>query len=212
MATTDSYSTFVFTKKAVLRGISNLESMPIHEHFVGYLAILNAMHDDERAEVHSTDITDFHERYLRVVDAPDNSPYISPFRSRGKGMRLVNRNVAGSYAPSSIRSQGKITNVIEVLGEGQNAAYVLRPNHASMALKHFLKGRKVPVASLAAFLYRDFGFELPQSDVSAVIELFRREFCLSRDNEQQNKSYETLFYDDSDQFEKNDLEPIEARG
>ncbi len=200
---------YVFTKEAVLRSIAELEQGHIHEHFAGYLAVLRALKANKGLPALSADITDFHDRYLKVIGAPNKTPYVRPFRSRGHGLEVFNSNVAGSYAPSSLRSRGKLIDVIEVQGQGREAKYGLRPNHAPIARDRLLT-KKIPVGALVAFLYRDYGFHLEHPDVENVVTLFREEFGLSVTSNEENEVFETLFGDDLTNFSPADLEVLGA--
>lgn len=202
-------NTYVFTKEAVLRSVQTLEQCQIHEHFAGYLAILRAMKKDEGTPVRSADITEFHDRYLRVVGAPDKTPYVRPFKSRGHGLEAFNANVAGSYAPSSLRSGGKMIHVIEVQGEGRGATYGLHPDHAQAARDRLLR-QKVPVGAMTAFLYRDYGFCLGEQVVEQVVMLFREEFGLADSAPDERAVFEMLFEDDLAAFGQTDLELLET--
>ncbi|MCX5518422.1 hypothetical protein OSH10_08240 [Kaistia defluvii] len=198
-------NTYVFTKAAVKRSIDGLTQLQIHEHFAGYLAILRATKQKAPLPVKSADITAFHDLYMRAAGAPENAPYVRPFKSRGQGLETFNANVAGSYAPSSLRSKGKLIDVIEVSGSGRSAIYGLRANHAALALGS-LVASKVPIVALSAFIYRDYGFHLSQPRVDAVVALFRKEFGLSAQDPVERKVFDTLFFDDSADYDSADLE------
>jgi hypothetical protein len=187
-----------------------LEGCQIHEHFPGYLAILRGLKLAEPGEpVRSRSIWDLHNRYLRVEGEHDRPVYVRPFASRGtRRLETFNPNVAGSYGASSIRARGKLSEVIEVEGEGPNAAYGLKPGHASLA-RQFLLKQKVPVGALAAFFYRDYGLVLESQDVSRVIDLFRAEFGLTEGLPDEKQVFDTLFVDDAANFATIDLEVFE---
>ncbi len=200
-------NTYVFTRNAVLRSIRVLEDSRIHEHFPGYLAILRGLKSAEPGEpVRSKAIWDLHNRYLSVDDDNERSVYVRPFASRGsRGLEVFNPNVAGSYGASSIRARGKLSEVIEVEGEGASATYGLKQGHAKLARQFLLEG-KVPVGALAAFFYRDYGFLLEDRDVSRVIGLFREEFGLTDSDPDEKQVFDTLFADDTASFAPEDLE------
>ena len=197
---------YVFSKDAVLRSIATLEQQPIHEHFSGYLAILRALKIGRGLEpVKVTDIKEFHERYLHVLGAPERSPYVRPFKSRGKGsLSLFNSNVSGSYSPSSIRADSPLAGVVEVHGTNRESSYSLKEGHAEAAFESLLKSRKIPAGALVAFLYRDYGFRLAESSIQNVIYVFRDEFGLS--GEAGSETYGLLFEDDSGNFSSSDFE------
>ncbi len=98
--------------------------------------------------------------------------------SRGKGLKLLNRNVAGSYAESNRRAGGPYFQVVDVTGEKLDTEYRLRKDQANLAMTHLLQGNKLPIASTTIFFYRDYGFELDQPTVASVVKLFRHEFGL----------------------------------
>ena len=200
----------MFTPDAVIRSVRVLEGCQIHEHFPGYLAILRGLKLAEPGEpVRSHSIWDLHNKYLRVEGEHDRPVYIRPFASRGvRGLETFNPNVAGSYGASSIRARGKLSEVIEVEGEGSNAAYGLKPGHANLA-RQFLLKRKVPIGALAAFFYRDYGLILESQDVSRVINLFRAEFGLTDALADEKLVFDTLFVDDLTDFTTDDLELLE---
>ena len=202
-------NTYVFSRVTVLRSIRTLVDCKIHEHFAGYMAILRGIKAAAPGEpVRSKVIWDLHNRYLRVEGELDRKVYVRPFASRGnKGLVTFNPNVAGSYGASSIRARGKLSEVIEVDGEGQNATYDLKDGHAALARQSLLKN-KVPVGALAAFFFRDFGFHLESPDVARVIRLFRDEFGLAEESPKEQEVFEALFVDDATSFRPEDLEPL----
>lgn len=202
---------YVFSKDAVLRSIATLEEQPIHEHFSGYLAILRALAIGKGKEpVKVADIREFHERYLHVLGAPDRSPYVRPFKSRGKGLALFNPNVSGSYSPASIRADRPLAEVVEIHGSSREANYTLKAGHAAAAFKNLLRERKVPVGALVAFLYRDYGFRLAEGSIEGVADLFREEFGLTES--EGLSTFNTLFSTDYANFSAADFDLAEEGG
>lgn len=111
---------------------------------------------------------------LEVRDAPPGKPYLRPFwkGSRAAGQEWLNSNLAGSFAPSSLR--GVPQRVIEVDAAGR---FNLRPDHATCALQHLLFNRRVPALALAGFLFRDYGILAASPPGSAdLVDLFRHEY------------------------------------
>jgi hypothetical protein len=190
MASVSAPASYVFTLAAVHAAIHSLTSQPIHEHFPGYLAVLRAKSLNGNKPASMADIVGLHDRYLRVEGAPEKAPYVRPFKSRGTGLEQINRNVPGSYAPSSIRA--RLKKVLEVVGEGPAATYDLKPDHANLALKHLLMNKRVPVIALATFLYRDYALTLDEVTVEELVFLFRQDFGLP-ETEDGSAIFETLF-------------------
>lgn len=200
-------SVYVFTKQAVIRSIGKLEASSIHEHFPGYLAILRGTKLEQGNPVRLSAIRDAYERYMRV--APIDDRFLSPFGMRGHArLRLINPNLAGSYSPGTMRGESQpFTRVVEVTGRGQDGLYQPRPGHARLARQHLTK-HPVPAAAMAAFLYRDFGFDLEERDVGRVVAIFREEFGFSENDPAAQASFDTLFRNDISEFSAADLEPL----
>ncbi len=202
--------TYVFAKNAVLRAVESLVAQPVHEHFPGYLTILHSLRASGGGGARSAEITTFHNRFMRV-DGDANSPYVSPFRSRGHGKLVrLNPNVAGSYAPKSLRA-GRLGAVINIEDIGQGATYSLREGHAAIASERLLKGVRVPAVALAAFLFRDHGLVLRRREITLALDLFRDEFGLRAGVAEEADTFDLLFRDDSDEYRDHDLvKPGEA--
>jgi len=66
--------------------------------------------------------------------------------------------------------------VLSVQGGGTGARYSLKPNHWRLARRYLCFDTKVPVGSLAAFLYRDFAVEAKSPTISDIVSIFRTEF------------------------------------
>jgi hypothetical protein len=189
------------TRNAVEDAVSTLYQRRIHEHFPGYLCMLWTAIRSGRTDSLHPDFTSFHDYFLRVPGRK-NYPYLRPFTSKLNPSDTeaiwLGENVAGSYAPSSIREGGTLPRVIEVTGMGQGATYALRPNHSKLALDHLAIGQRVPAVPLSLFLYRDYSFDEPSA--AAAVSVFRYEFGLEDDSD-----YAQLFQDDSDASDSSDL-------
>ena len=196
---------YIFPLDAVKRAAVELLQNPTHEHVPGYLAIMRAQADGSGLPARSSDIAAVYDRYLRVEGAPEAQPYLRPFMSRGKGLKLSNRNVAGSYAVSNRRADGPFFQVVDVTGDRRNTEYRLNKDHADLAMTHLLQGNKLPITALAVFMYRDYGLRLVTPDIYSVVTLFRTEFGLSETVDGQKKAFNILFYDDSSAFSSADL-------
>lgn len=198
-------STYVFTTDALKEAVRRLVSQPIHEHFMGYLAILRSRRITGVDEVTSSDVTSFFHRYLELP-GDKKSPYVSPFRSRNYGSLVrINKNPAGSYSPASIRQGRPLFAVLDIGGTPGHSTYTLKPNHYALASEALLRGQKVPVGALAAFIYRDYGLELESRDVTRVVALFRDEFGLRPSVADEANGYSLLFHDDLGEMGPSDL-------
>ena len=98
--------------------------------------------------------------------------------------------------------------VVQVSGTGLSTTYSLPSDHALRASEHLLKGHKLPITALSAFMYRDYGLQLATPTVAAATAVFREEFCLGAGNVDQKEVFETLFYDDAADFSSADIVPL----
>ena len=199
---------YVFSVPAVRRSIDSLLKNKNHEHVPGYLALLRSQRKRAGSPSQLSDIVDVHDRYLKVLGVEGHPPYLRPFVSRGRNV-WFNDNVSGSYAPSNVKADpGPFFRVIDVAGNGLNTTYSLPADHAARASQHLLRGHKLPITALTAFMYRDYGFELDAPSVAAAVAVFRDEFCLRADENDQASVFDTLFFDDAVDFSAQDLERL----
>jgi predicted ATPase len=110
-----------------------------------------------------------------VEHHPIGTPYLKPFTDVKPSIKnlWLNENVAGSYAPSSLRPDQPFRKVVDV---GVNKKYSLRKNHAQLVREHLLHGEMVPLADLAIFLYRDYGLIGNSPEISDLINAFAVDF------------------------------------
>lgn len=122
----------------------------------------------------------FFEDFLRPGEVPDKTPYFVPFaRSESASADLSIANVAGSYAPSSLRADGPFKQVITVSGQKNATRYTLPDDHWKRALEHLTYGERVPLVALAIYLYRDYAIEVETGDFRDFVTVFGGEFGLS---------------------------------
>ncbi len=166
---------FVLTLEAVRWGIDTLKKQKIHPFFLAYIhlrkrAVELGMDSDISADWEEL------AQYLPVKGGPPSKPYYRPFwhgKSTEPGRYWLNPNLAGSYAPSSLRDVPY--KVIDTSG----SHFSLKPDHAGLAREHLLFDEPVSCFALAAFFFRDFGISTPSAVVPAVSDLlavFRNDF------------------------------------
>jgi hypothetical protein len=133
----------VLTLAAVKAGIETLQNRRIHEQFPAYLHLRQrglAAGSLSGIEPVWHDVSEL----LKVPGGPPAKPHYRPFASRNlkdPSRYWLNENLAGSYAPSSLRSTFMLD---------QDGAFALPPDHASQALRVLLKSTRVPAWALAA--------------------------------------------------------------
>jgi len=167
----------ILTVSRVVESLAKLRKLGIHRNAIMYLCIKRAAVEQDATENIKIDFREFFERFLTVRNAPAdrlNKPYIIPFESSDAKLWL-NRNLAGSFAPSSIRPDNPVNTVITLVGTGASVRYSLKPDHAKQAQLNLFKA-KVPVLDLAIFLYRDFGFDSFEMDAEKLLTVFKLEF------------------------------------
>lgn len=187
--------------------MDRLSATPAHEHFAGYLGLLEADRLSKGGLHRSRNIKDFHERYLTVGGLKDSMPFFSPVRTPEAGeVKPFNKNLAGSYAPSSLRPDGPFMATVEVLGKGQGVTYSLKSDHARVVSGSMLDSRRIQAIALAAYLFRDYGFE--RQSLQDVLEAFRDQFALRALHTDEAKTFTTLFDPSLDGFSDEDLVPM----
>lgn len=172
----DKSTLHVLTLEAIKAGLATLQSQRIHEHFPGYL------HLRQRA-VTTGSLTHIEPKWsevgrlLKMPGGPPSKPNYRPFSAnnlKDPSGYWYNRNLAGSYARSSIRSTSRFM----LNDEG----FALPPDHAQQALAILLKDTKVPAWALAAFYLRNYGFKFEgEGGYRELIDAFKKEFLFEED-------------------------------
>lgn len=118
-----------------------------------------------------------------------------PFGEQGQSLATVwfNSNVAGSYAPSSIRSQSPMRQVSAFSGERRSVEFSLIANHSDGAKTYMLFGGTVSAAALAVFLYRDYSFRGENPSLSDIVSIFRDEFGYRENRSDEASQYKQIF-------------------
>jgi hypothetical protein len=176
----------------VARCLAEVRGRRIHQHFAGYLCVKRTAARFGRTTKLRPEWKEFFDTFLRLPDASPGFPYAVAFVGQGSDQYL-NRNVAGSYAPSSLR-EGKALG--RVIGVDEHDAYFLRDRHWELAQKHLARGTQVPIVSLVAFLYRDFSLKNDKARAADLVRLFRDEFGYPA-SEEGNMEFNSLYVDNS---------------
>ena len=184
--------------RVALRSLLQRET---HPHFIGYLHLYKLSIKFRQ----QTDIQpNWNElgTYLKVVDGPE--PHLRPFWAgrRKANQEWLNQNIAGSFSPSSLRSDGPFCNVVHPNNDG---TFSLRRGHARLALRHLLLDEKIDAVYLSLFLHRDRGYVSESKPTCLdVLSCFRQDFGYPNSKEQY---YSMLYssetnYEDSDWFDE----------
>ncbi len=124
--------------------LQDLRNKKIHNNFAGYLSIVRTAARDKRTNGIQVNFKEFFETFFRVPDAPLDKPYAQPFweAPASDANMFFNTNVAGSYAPSSLRSESPFLRVVNISGKGRDARYSLKKDHAVLALEIFSTAKR----------------------------------------------------------------------
>jgi hypothetical protein len=182
-ATETADATWVIPVHRVRESIQRLLDRDTHQFFIAYLHLRRVAGQLGTTTGLSPSWPDLG-RILEVPGGPfPAKPYLRPFwkGTRGAGQEWLNSNLAGSFAPSSLR--GVPMQVVETDAAGR---FNLRDNHWQLAYERLLFGSKMPVVALSAFLFRDYGIvsSLPP-DPDDLIALFRSEYGYRAEDEEE---------------------------
>ncbi|HJT66718.1 MAG TPA: hypothetical protein VJ749_09695 [Pyrinomonadaceae bacterium] len=168
----------VIRKRIVASSLARLREQKTHTFFAGYLCLQQRAAQLGRLDDLQPDFLAFFKKFFLVDGHPLGAPYIKPFTEQKPSSRnlWLNENVAGSYSPASLRSGQPFRKVVVIDGR----KYSLPPNHAERALEFLLYDKRIQVADLATFLYRDFGFEDPFT-IQNLVDIFAYEFGYSNE-------------------------------
>lgn len=179
---------YVLTREAVRAGIGALKGQRIHEHFPAYLEL-------RRLAVNSGSLTNLDPEWkvvsdlLKMPGGPPTKPHYRPFSStklKDESRLWYNPNLAGSYAPKSMRA----TSAFMLNSTGDD--YELPTDHVQQALTRLLKGTKVPAWALAAYYLRNYAFAFDgEGGYDELIAAFKKEFAF-----EQSTDFDVLFDDD----------------
>jgi hypothetical protein len=180
--------------EAVRKSLQKLIDAKIHQHFAGYLAILRTAAIEGRNSDLVPDYKGFYNDFFLAEGLPAKRPYVVPFKGNStKKPPLQNKNVAGSYAPSSLRGVAPLLSLVSIDSSGKGAAdrYSLKNDHAVKALGLLLRNTPLPVLELAIFLYRNYGFTEDSASADGLVTTFRSDFGLGQEGPQ--STFATLF-------------------
>ncbi|MEV7125937.1 hypothetical protein [Streptomyces sp. NPDC093260] len=152
VSTTQDY---VVSTEVVRWAIDTLTTRRIHPFFLAYL-YLHGLTPDEGAPTPVMPIWTDLGKYLTMPGGPPKKPYYRPlFQEISKPERYwLNANLAGSYAPSSLRQVPR--RIVDVSDDGH---FLLKEDSATLVLEHLLYGEPALLLALSAFMLRNYGFK-----------------------------------------------------
>jgi hypothetical protein len=183
---------YVVRKQIVAQCLARLREQKTHTLFAGYLYLQQRASQLGRLEDLQPEFLPFFKQFLFVDNHPLGAPYIKPFTEQKASTKnfWLNENVAGSYAPSSLRPGQPFRQVVNIEGK----KYSLPPYHAQRAFEHLLYSVPVQVADLAVVLYRDFGLLGDSLIIEDLIEIFTYEFgYANKAGDEPDENFRTLY-------------------
>lgn len=169
--------TWVLRAEVVRDSIVVLQRQSIHPYFPAYLHLVQrAAAEGQAAEIKASWKPQLGP-YLEVAGAPSSHPYYRPFweGSGSVDRGWLNGNLAGSFARSSLRAGQPALKVVQPHARGY---FSLLDDHWVRCREHLLFGERIPVIHLAAWLFRDFGFQVDGDPPShrELVAVFAQEF------------------------------------
>lgn len=156
--------TYVLRTDVVRWAIDALTTQRIHPFFLAYLHLHSLTPDEDSPTPVAPSWKSFGRRYLSMPGGPVNKPYYRPFFNEVSkpGRYWMNQNLAGSWAPGSLRDVP--LTVVDISSEG---TFTLKRESGKLALENLLYGDPIPVLALSVFMLRNFGFK---SDSGTPVE------------------------------------------
>lgn len=181
---------FTLSPESVQWAIAELKKQSIHPYFLAYLILRRRALEEGSMEGFSVNWDHEIGPYLRVDGGGPTRPFYRPFLNqvvRDESRYWLNKNLAGSYAPSSIRKAAG-----EIAG-GEGREYLLHPNHAATAAANLLSGKKINVYAFSIYLLRNRAFVTSHPAVSDVIQAFKKLFLFGPEYPESSSDYELFF-------------------
>lgn len=164
----------VLTLDAVRWGVGELKKPKIHRHFLAYLFLCRSAAFGDRDDIKPV-WNDF-APYIRLESTQagvlQEKPFYLPIASQNVtdlSTYWLNDNLAGSYAPSSVRNAALRFAI-------DDRTFRLPSNHGALALKALLGGQPIPAAPVAAYLLRNFAFPSTATTSSDLVTEFAEHF------------------------------------
>src|SRR5689334_14493103 len=134
----------VIRKRIVANSFARLRAQKTHTLFAGYLYLQQRATQLGRLDDLQPEFLSFFKKFYFVGNHPLGAPYIKPFTEQKPSTRnlWLNENVAGSYAPSSLRPNQPFRRVVWI----EDKKYSLLPDHAERAHLHLLYNERIQVA------------------------------------------------------------------
>lgn len=167
----DGFSAYVVTLEAVRASIAALRTRLVHPYFPAYLHLRRQAAKQGTQKAIRPKWSELG-RFLEVPGGPQ--PHYRPFWAEraDAGQEWLNRNLAGSFAPSSLRDVPR--RVVDTDGDRR---FLLRERHWERARQHLAYGQRIPVLALAGYFLRNHALLAPSTPGrDDLVRVFLTEF------------------------------------
>lgn len=182
--------TWALRIEIIQKAIKHLQALHIHENFVVYMHVtrqggqLSGKGEPKQVAGINPDWLGEVRGWLDVPGGPPSKPHFLPFSSRGSDPARFWKggNLAGSYAPSSLRA-------MKSLFVGPDKTYRIPATESgavdTLKLKEsLLDGTPIPAWAISAFIYRNRGFIASLEPSGAdLMEVFKEDFSLTQEEQ-----------------------------
>lgn len=186
----ESGARYIINPGKVQASLTVLRQLGAHQTLPGYLCVQRTAAREQRLDRLHPQFKEFFTEFLAPANVSPKRPYLNPFVAADSNVWL-NGNVAGSYAPSSLREVSPLRRVLTTVDN----AYHLRPQHWQLAREALLYGRQIPALALATFLYRDRGIVTVAPTPQLLVEAFQGEFGYLDETGAPTEAYQHLYAD-----------------
>jgi len=182
---------YILDVNVVREAFWDLTERGIHRLFPGYLCLRREAGRQNSLNNLSFDYNEFFDKFFQMRTG--KKPYLVPFTDEDLGQRELwfNKNVAGTYAPSSLRSSTPLLKIGEFDKDGRKSRWKLYSNHAELAREHMCNGEHISVEHLAAFLFRDYGFQVEEPSTDTLVQAFCEEWVYDTADQDFTELYNT---------------------
>ena len=177
----EDQTAWTLTLPVVLWGMESLRGRRIHSFFPGYLQARKRAVEEGRSNDVPPNVREIGP-WLRVDGGPPSKPFYRPMVDTNAAAKSywLNPNLAGSFAPASVRTTQPPGRVLTPGPDG----FTLLPDHETLARTHLLFDEPLNVVALAAYYYRNYAFTSDiKPETSLLVDAFRQDFGFGSDQD-----------------------------